>query len=376
MMISLILIGSRASFSETMTSDAYAIPSNVIDSFGGSGEASSSGTKIYYAGGQPSVVGTSESPPGPNYCQMAMGFIYTIFGGANRPGTLECERLADGNIRIKWLNCNQTDIYVLVPAPGDYYNYNGPWTYVTTTTESEWVDNSSSGCVQKYYRVRAAGTDMYALAPSGSIEAVGKFELDLPNSQDHPERLFISTPLEPFNPSITAEIGNQAANGDLVGIFDINLNPTVLAQYYEGKWRDTSTGDISNMDIRLGQGYVYYTLTPHTVVMVGRVYDHDHVSTLEGGDINTKCVYIAPAFPTAPKDIKDAGLEGSSKGWSPYSAGSVGLVDLYWNTLGFAMHTDTNYWEVLVGSSLEMEPGRGYLFMEPVKNSVTWVQKP
>ena len=75
--LSIILIGSRASFSEAMTSESYSVPSNVIDSFGSSKESSS--YKLYDSGGQSTPAGTSESA---SYL-VAMGFMY--IGGGPAP---------------------------------------------------------------------------------------------------------------------------------------------------------------------------------------------------------------------------------------------------------------------------------------------------
>jgi hypothetical protein len=113
--------------------------------------------------------------------------------------------------------------------------------------------------------------------------------------------------------------------------------------------------------------------------MVGRVYDQDHVSTIEGGDMETTCAYIAPAFPTAPKSINNANLNDTSVGGDPTEAGSIGLFDNNWNTLGFAMHTASTNWDVnigTIGTDFKLEPGRGYVFLEPRWTSVIWVQKP
>jgi hypothetical protein len=375
--LSIILIGTGTSYAEPMSSTSYTLESNVIDSFGSSKE--SANYKLYDSGGQSSVVGTSESLTGPNFYQMAMGFIYTIFGGANRPGTLECER-AGANIKLKWQGCDQADIYTLTPASDHYYDYNSlSWTKVipSVTGTTEWVDDTVSGCQQRYYRVAAAGTDMYALAPSGSMEAVGKFDLALPSTAADPSRLFISTPLEPFNGRITAEIGSQATEGDMIGIFDINLNTLALSVYSGGTWLDAFTGEKSTMEMKLGRSYAYYTETPKTVSMIGRVCDHDQVSTFEGGNVDTTCAYIAPAFPSAPRSINDSNLNNNtSVGYDPTEAAAIGLFDNNWNTLGFAMHTAPAHWDVYIGTEFNLEPGRGYVFLEPIQHSVTWVQKP
>jgi hypothetical protein len=116
--------------------------------------------------------------------------------------------------------------------------------------------------------------------------------------------------------------------------------------------------------------------------MVGRVCDHDVVSTPEGGDANLKCAFVALAFPVAPRDLNAAvaGLNaaGISAGYDPMVAGSIGLFDNNWNAMKFAMHTSPGNWETYIDSDppFKLEPGRGYVFVEPVKSSVTWVQKP
>jgi hypothetical protein len=218
---------------------------------------------------------------------------------------------------------------------------------------------------------------MYALAPSGSREAVGKFDLTLPNTAMDPTRLFISTPLEPFNDCITAEIGNQATEGDMVGIFDLQLNTQALAWYSGGgTWIDASSGERSEMKIKLGRSYAYYTETAKTIEAVGRVCDHDHVSTLEGGNPDVTCAYIAPAFPTEPKSIGDSNLNNASVGNDPTEAAAIGLFDNQWNTLGYAMHTGPTNWDIYIGTEFKLEPGRGYVFLEPRQPSITWTQKP
>jgi hypothetical protein len=293
---------------------------------------------------------------------------------SNLPTTLECER-AGVNVKIKWHDCDQADIYALADQ---YYDYNSSsWTkihWVTGTTE--WVDADAHNHPQRYYRVAAKDTSMYALAPSGSREAVGKFDLALPNTAADPTRLFISTPLEPFNSCITAEIGNQATEGDMVGIFDINLNTIALSVYSGGVWLDAFTSETSTMEMKLGRSYAYYTETPKTVSMIGRVCDHDYVSTIEGGNIDTTCAYIAPAFPTAPKPINDSNLNNTSVGNDPTEAAAIGLFDNNWNTLGFAMHTAPTHWDSYIDTEFYLEPGRGYVFLEPKQTGVTWVQKP
>jgi hypothetical protein len=309
---------------------------------------------------------------------MAMGFIYTIFGGGTNPSTLEIE-MSGSNVKLTWQGGTQVDIYALTPSAGQYYDYSSVgWTKIgTSTATNEWLDPNAHNYAQRYYRVTAKGSiSKYALAPSGSKEAVGKFDLALPNTAIDPTKLFISTPLEPFNTRITAEIGSQATEGDMVGIFDINLNTLALAVYSEGAWKDGFTGAPSAMEIKLGRSYAYYTEAPKTLSMIGRVYDHDYVSIIEGGNIDTTCAYIAPAFPTAPRSINDSNLNIASVGSDPTEAGCIGLFDNNWNTLGFAMHTSQSNWEIYTGTDLKLEPGRGYVFLEPKHSSITWVQKP
>jgi hypothetical protein len=362
-----------------MTSDGFASPSSVVSS-GGSAEGSAN-FKLYDTIGQPSVVGTSE---GTTWFTGLMGFIYTIFGEAERPGTLECEWLAGGNIKVKWQGCQDVDIHVQTPASGYYYEYNGDWdtekySCIGTT---EWVDTDARNHEQRYYRVTVKGINKYALAPSGSIEAVGKFDLDLPNTQADSSKMFISTPLEPFNSCITYEIGIQASERDIIGVFDMQRNAIALATYRSGAWIDGFTGDPATFKMELGRSYAYYTrAASKKLVMVGRVCDTAVTATFEGGDINTKCAYIASAYPVA-RDVNstvvglnDAGISASLK---PWRAGSIGLYDNNWNALKFAAHTSASNWQTYADYNppFNLEPGRGYVVVDPVNPSITWVQRP
>ena len=190
MILSIILIGSRASFSEAMTSASYSIESNVIDSFGGSGEALPSGNKIYYAGGQPSPVGTSESP---SYLQMAMGFIYTILGGAATPPSAPTGLTAaptNEAVYLAWLH-NPESIR-------EYRLYRDGIT-IETTTAISYTDSGLSNETTYTYKLKAIATNDKESDFSSSIEAT-------PRAPD----MVASTPetfvVDPGTPGVTIEI--------------------------------------------------------------------------------------------------------------------------------------------------------------------------
>lgn len=375
--ISLIaaIIGGVSVYTFAMTAGDFVIPTNVIDT-GGTTEATAT-HNILTVTGQGSPTGISET----TLYRMAMGYIYTLIGQEQpitRPTSLEIWRAGTNNeVTIKWQNVTDVDIYTLTPAynengtPESYYDYNGAWTKEAAVSgANEWTDTSTYE--QRYYRVATKDTGNYALAPSGSIDAVGKFGVYLADQTT----VYISTPLIPFNSCITYEIGDQASRHDTVGVYDLYGTTLALADYNGGHWNDSINGGISTMEIIPGNCYIYNTnKLPKTILFVGEVPDVMFVSTIEGGDPNTACAYIGRAFPTTV-EVSVAGLNGSSYNSRANKAGFIGLYDNDGNSLNLSQHTTLSGWtdQMSPPVTFVFEPGRGYIFQEPIKSSFIWEQ--
>jgi hypothetical protein len=289
----------------------------------------------------------------------------------------------DNRVLIKWQCDMPVEIYAQTPiyngygTPESYYEYNGTWTVVHTSSgaESEWKDYGSDR--QRYYRVATSGTQNFKLTPSGSYEAVGKFVIDIPNSEAEPTKVFISCPFEPLNSEISVEIGAQADQGDTINIADAFFDPLFQASYRNGRWRDDlNPPNEPNFTIEAGVGYTYTSnSTNKTINLVGRIFDLQNTTIIPCGDPNTTVTQIGRAFPSIV-GIDNAGLNGSTVGGVPSEAGTITLSDYNGQTMNMAIHRWADHWRLETDvPTFEITPGVGYLFQEPY-NPVTWTQKP
>jgi len=384
---------SDSIFCLAMTAGDFIIPYNVIDT-GGTAEASTT-HNILTVTGQGSPTGISET----SLYRMAMGYIYTLLD-FRRPSNLRIERMPINsdedriekknlNVTIKWDGGMDVDIYTLTPTPEHYYDYNGEWVKEHTTSGvSEWTDTGTD--MQKYYRVATKGTTNFALAPSGNIAAVGKFAMDLPYTYDEPTKYLISSPLEPFSKDISIEIGDQAVDGDNVIMSDTNATTVGDEWYIAGYgWLDLFAvqrgrdwGSLSTFEVTPGISIPYWSEGAKTINFVGRVHDGVLVTTLEGQNgadwdhvDTTKWNYVSTGFPR-PVDLVNAGLDNVSAGDGPDSGATFAQYDYNASTMHYALrfaYIDPIQWLILVGGSpLMIQPGSGYMFIEPVKPCTTW----
>ena len=377
MILSIILIGSRVSFSEAMTSETYSIPSNVIDTFGSSKK--STNYNLYDSGGQPSPVGTSESLSG---LQMAMGFIYTtIFGGGAAPTNLTIEVVAvsdaQRNVRLFWEGGGKCDVWVhngSYTSSSEIYDYTGSYT-------KTYADKSSGEIIYSFNPAATPATQEYfAVAPSGmnsnfAESIAGRFDIEI--SRDNPSKVFMSVPLVMYNKNVQKTLTTQAKTGDAMYVFNADGTASIGGVYIDGTWYDWATGGPSTLNIDLTQGYAMLLgeegSSSRTLTFAGTI----SVSPETSRTINQGWQMIGRAYPVG-KLINEADLNILSSG-DPIA--ELYEFDSNWSITSnhAALHIDPGTWyDWATGSSsaMNLEPGKVYWLNEPTISSIAWKQKP
>ncbi|MBN2057233.1 MAG: Ig-like domain-containing protein [Candidatus Saganbacteria bacterium] len=254
------------------------------------------------------------------------------------------------------------------------------WTAVATnvTIGSYTISSSVGDGTARYYKLIPNGETLV----SGDLteEVVAKFDIAVGPSDTEPERFFISIPIEVADTSVSAVIGGQVEEMDMILSFDINKDVTYGSMYSGGIW-DTfpgAIGPISNMEA--GYTYGYYSPTAKFITAVGMLPETDYSRTLNGaGGSDLVSEWIANPYPM-PVGVADAGLNASShSSVNPAEAGTAYQFDADANlidtTNGIAFHYDASAWRdgtLTAPSPLLLVPGKGYMFTEPVQSSFSW----
>jgi hypothetical protein len=334
--------------------------------------------------GNPLVAGTVPNP-------------FTFTTGTGSGGTDPVETITitrEGNnlndpVRINWTTTTPgagVDIYRLqcnTDASGNYTSY-------YTTNVADWgtpiVTNNTSGTYSipnsvgtgnaQYYKLIATGQPLTSAALT--YEVVGKFDLAVGPSATEPNKFFISLPLEPTDSALTAIVGGQAAEMDLILTFDINKNVVTGSIYQSGIW-ELFPGASSQVSLlEAGMPYGYYSATSKYITVVGRIRETNISRSLTGGS-TLVANWLATPYP-APITIVNAGLNSSSfSGTDPTQSGTAYHFDanaeLISGMSGIAFHNAATTWvdgTLSTPSTLQLTPGKGYMFTEPVQSSITW----
>jgi len=284
------------------------------------------------------------------------------------------------------------DVYEYIctyDEPSESYDRYFPF---ETDIPTDWTAVDTNVTIGTYTISSAVGDGTaryYKLIPNGDTlgtsdlteEVVAKFDIAVGPSDTEPERFFISIPIEVADTSVTSIIGGQVEETDMILSFDIDKNVTDGSMYSGGMW-DTfpgAIGPITNMEA--GYPYGYYTPTAKYITAVGMVPETDYNRTLDGGATPVSN-WLANPYPM-PVAIADTGLNSSS-----HVTDLIDIVDaaaiyhfdadaiLIDTTNGMAFHypSATEWYEgtLTASSPLQMVPGKGYMFTEPVQSTFSW----
>jgi len=270
---------------------------------------------------------------------------------------------------------------------------NGEYTSYFTTTAAQWTleqSNITSGTYTIQNQVGTGTAEYYKLIPTGNTlqaadletNIAGKFDLAVGPTTTQPERFFVSVPLSVSDPAVTSVIGGQVTDMDMIVSFDIDKNVTAGSMYQAGNWVIFPGAPASIDNLEAGYAYGYITSASKFITLVGMMRETNLSRSLVGG---TPMVaeWIANPYP-APVPVADAGLNSSSfSSTNPLDAGTIYHFDADANlvngTDGMAFHTGATEWKdgtLTNPSPLQMIPGKGYMFTEPVQNSFNWDIQP
>jgi sugar lactone lactonase YvrE len=276
-----------------------------------------------------------------------------------------------------------------VNAPVDVYMLTGTfttdaaaWTKTaasTNITTSKFTDATQVGTgTAKYYKV--VGTGATLQNSDLAQDVVGKFDLSVGPSDTQPERALISLPLQTSGTNIASVFGTQPQENDAIAVIDNNFAIVSGKIYTGGSWQDIS-GTPGLNDLNQGYAFVYTTLNPKYMTVVGKVLETSNTRSIVGGtDANgPKLSWIANSLPM-PVMVSDAktGLNGLSSGADATVGAQTALIDANASIIGnnYALHNTSTTWvdTNTQSSTMVLEPGRGYMLTEPTITNYSWTQ--
>jgi hypothetical protein len=280
------------------------------------------------------------------------------------------------SISVSWQTSpagSLVDIYTLT---GTFSASAASWTSPTKgVATGKYTDAAQVGNgVAKYYKIVPAGS---ALKDSNlTSEVVGKFDIAVGPAKTEAERLFISLPLLPKGSSFPAQVfGSQAQENDMLVVFDIDKNVTQGSLRKEGVWGKFPGVASEVASLENGSAYGYITNTARYLTVVGAVKNNNFNRVFTG---SKKAEWIGNPYPL-PVSLANVGLNDSSANATITKAAIVYHFDanaeLVSKTDGMAVHTAAAEWkDGTLGkpSPLIIQPGRGYMLVEPTKASTNW----
>lgn len=317
---------------------------------------------------------------------------------------------ADDPINITWSTDpadQAVDIYVLECTRGA----DGEYTAYFTSDVSAWdadpstplvIDpthnNVDTGSLTDATQVGRGTAKYYKIMPHGvaltsedlNSDVVGKFDLSIGPDATFPERIFISMPLVVVDSSPESVIGGQVNEGDVLLTYNINQDVTEGSMYRGGAWirvpGPTVTGIVEHLE--LGHTYGYLTGTERFITVVGAVRNTDFTRTLTGaGGGDEVANWLGNPYPV-PVPIASIGLNDSStfaaaRGDNaanlfhynavgeliPAEAGASALTGMARHYSAADQWSDATW---VAPSRLIIVPGKGYMFTEPVHETLDW----
>jgi len=314
-------------------------------------------------------------------------FVYTYSTSLNASQWNQFGSVTISNISIVRQGSNVVLSWTTTPtgAPVDIWTKTGYFSKnaVDWPTTAEFISNTSGSLTQsgvvgngtnKYYKLVPAGTAKAAVDFTTGV--YGKFDLSVGPSDTDKDEFFISLPLELTDPSIAGIFSNQVNNMDMVVTFDIDKNVTSGTMYSNNSW-EVFPGVPLLTQLDAGYAYGYITSVLKKITITGKVKENNFSRTLHGNP-TLEAQWIANPYPTQVT-IANGGLNASSYNANPTVAATVYYFDanaeLIGGTNGLAFHTAAAEWKegTLAGPSpIVLEPGRGYMFTEPVQPSFNW----
>ncbi|MBN3033716.1 MAG: putative Ig domain-containing protein [Candidatus Saganbacteria bacterium] len=362
--------GATAKIAKTGQTDIPIVISNIT-------ATQITGSLQILAGAQTGTWTVMVTNPDTQTGQLVNGFTVTG-GGTGAVSNVNIVRDGDtygSSVTVTWQTDPANTAVDVYARTGDFSTTAGSWTKaasgitIGTYTDSNQVGNGTA----KYYKIIPAGATLQNSDLTQDV--VGKFDL---NAGGSPEQFFISLPLIPNSSSPNSVIGAQATNGDGIMIFDINKSVTQAVQWNGTAWVDFFSGAPSDMEIFPGYAYGYLTTTNRFISIVGVVRNEASYSrTITGGANMSKNDWIAAPYPVSIL-VTNAGLNDSTVGSDPTNAGTLYLFDINATWLEGAVHDGASTWkDAFTGnpSTMVLQPGKGYMFTNPV--DFTWtVNKP
>jgi hypothetical protein len=210
---------------------------------------------------------------------------------------------------------------------------------------------------------------------------VGKFDLEVDGLSDK-TKFFISLPVSPEGGyDIKSVFGKQASISDQVLTFDIDGNVIDGALFDvvgSGNWEDfTNPTNPSTLEIIPGYGYGVVSVSGlRSITVVGHVLGTDSPGrTIVGqnGAPNQIAQWIGGYFPVQVNvNTNSTGLNVSTGGGDPFSAGTAYLFDADKNAIVLGWYDGGNVWTEVI-PPVNLTPGKGYMFTEPNTN-INWTQ--
>jgi hypothetical protein len=258
----------------------------------------------------------------------------------------------------------------------------GGWTKTadsTNITTNKFTDANQVGTgTAKYYKIMPTGATLQN--SDLTQEVVGKFDLSVGPSDTQPERALISLPLQTTSTNITSVFGTQPQENDAIAVIDNNFAIVSGKIYTGGSWQDIQ-GTPGLNDLNQGYAFVYTTLTPKYMTVVGKVLETSNTRSIVGGtDANgPKLSWIANSLPmpVMVSDVK-TGLNGLSSGADATVGAQTALIDANASIIGnnYALHNAPATWvdTNTQSSTMVLQPGRGYMLTEPTITNYSWTQ--
>ncbi|MFA5840533.1 MAG: carbohydrate binding domain-containing protein [Candidatus Margulisiibacteriota bacterium] len=280
------------------------------------------------------------------------------------------------SVTISWTStpAGSVDIYT---KTGTFSAVASEWTLefndVSASTSQIDSSNTVGNGIHKFYKV--VPDTRTTLADSDlTSEVVGKFDLAVGDYTAEPDKFFISIPLNLTSTTLSSAFGSQPSEGDCLIVFNIDKNIPYASTYTSGSWSTFPSATLIT-DVNLGYAYGYMTTTAKFISVVGDVFSSSNSRTITGaGGGSMVADWVGNAYPL-PVGVASTGLDSSTAGTDMFSAGSVYYFNANADLLDIAVHTSSGWvnGDYTTTSTMEIQPGIGYMFTEP-NSSFTWTQ--